>query len=88
MDCYRLPVPTPKPFTGNPIGSFKTLVENKAITAEEKMYHLEQYLQREAKEAVAGCFYGTEDLDYQRAWQTLEKRFGHPFHIQEAFREN
>ena len=93
MDRNRLPVPTPKPFTGNPIEytsfkrSFKTLVENKAITAEERIYYLEQYLQGEAKEAVAGCFYGTEDLDYQRAWQTLEKRFGHPFRIQEAFRE-
>ena len=43
MDRNRLPVPTPKPFTGNPIEytsfkrSFKTLVENKAITAEERI---------------------------------------------------
>ena len=36
---------------------------------------------------MVGCFYGTEDSDYQRAWQTLERRFGHPFRIQEAFRE-
>ena len=92
MDRSRLPVPTPKPFTGNPTDytsfkrSFKALIEKKAITAEEKIYYL-QYLHGDAKEAVAGCFYGREDSDYQRAWQTLERRFGHPFRIQEAFQE-
>ena len=46
MDRSRLPVPTPKPFTGNPIDytnfkrSFKALIEKKAITAEEKIYYL------------------------------------------------
>ena len=67
--------------------SFKTLVENKSVSAEEKIYYLQQYLVGEAKEAVAGCFYGTEEEDYVKAWTTLERRFGHSFKIQEAFRE-
>ena len=93
MDRNRLPIPTPKPFSGDPIEysnfkrSFKTLVENKAVTAEEKIYYLEQYLCGDAKRSVAGCFYGTEETDYQQAWRILEERFGHPFKIQEAFRE-
>ena len=93
MDKNRLPVPTPKVFSGNPMEfvgfkrSFKTLIENKGISAEEKIYYLQQYVAGDAKDAIAGCFYGTNEGDYQHAWETLERRFGHPFKIQEAFRE-
>ena len=93
MDRNRLPVPTPKPFSGDPMEyisfkrSFKTLIEKKAISAEEKIYYLQQYLQGDAKQAVARCFYGTQESDYHQAWQTLEKRFGHSFRIQESFRK-
>ena len=93
IDKNRLPVPTPKVFSGNPmefIGfkrSFKTLIENKGVSAEEKIYYLQQYVAGDARDAIAGCFYGTNESDYQHAWETLERRFGHPFKIQEAFRE-
>ena len=66
--------------------SFKTLIENKGTSAEEKIYYLQQYVAGDAKEAIAGCFCGTNEEDYQHAWEMLEKRFGHPFKIQEAFR--
>jgi len=66
--------------------SFKTLIENKGVSAEEKIYYLQQYVAGDAKDAIAGCFYGTES-DYQHAWETLEKRFGHSFKIQEVFRD-
>lgn len=91
MDRNRLPVPVPKVFSGNPIEfvsfkrSFKTLIENKGINAEEKIYYLQQYVSVEAREATAGSFYGTNEVDYEQAWSTLEKRFGHPFRIQDAF---
>jgi len=93
IDKNRLPVPTPKVFSGDPMEfvgfkrSFKTLIENKGISAEERIYYLQQYVSGDAKNAIAGCFYGTNESDYQHAWETLEKRFGHPFKIQEAFRE-
>jgi len=93
MDRNRLPVPTPKLFSGSPIEyvsfkrSFKTLIENKGISAEEKIYYLQQYVVGDARESIAGCLYGTNEEDYQRAWQTLEKRFGHPFKVQESFRD-
>ena len=88
-----MPVPTPKVFSGNPIEfvnfkrSFKLLIENKGISPEEKIYYLQQYVVGEAREAIAGRLYGISEADYQCAWQTLETRFGHPFKIQEAFRE-
>ncbi len=93
VDRNRLPIPTPKVYTGNPMDfvafkkSFKTLIENKGISAEEKIYYLMQYVTGDAREAISGCLYGTEEADYQHAWNTLEKRFGHPFKIQEAYRE-
>ena len=92
LDKSRLPVPTPKVFSGKPLEyvhfrrSFKTLIENKAATAEEKIYYLQQYLTGEAKDAVSGCLYGTEEEDYHRAWQILERRFGNTFSIQETYR--
>jgi hypothetical protein len=61
MDRNRFPIPTPKPFPGNPTAytsfrrSFKTLVESKGMTPDEMMYYLEQYLIGDACEAVAGC---------------------------------
>ena len=93
MDRNRLPVPTPTVFNGNPLDflsfkkSFKTLIEDKGITAEEKIYYLQQYVTGPAKNAIEGCFYGTTEADYIRAWETLESRYGHPFKIQKAFRE-
>ena len=84
MDRNRLPVPTPKPFSGDPMEyisfkrSFKTLIEKRAISAEEKIYYLQQYLQGDAKQAVAGCFYGTQESDYHQAWQTLSRETFRP----------
>jgi len=93
MNQSRLPVPVPKVFSGNPMefvafrGSFKTLIEDKGISAKEKIYYLQQYISGEAREAIEGCLYGTTEDDYTRAWQTLESRYGHQFLIQESFRE-
>ena len=93
MKQNRLPVPVPKMFSGNPIEfvafkrSFKTLIEGKGITPEEKNYYLQQYVAGDARDAIAGRFFGSSELDYQKAWETLERRFGHSFKIQEAFRE-
>ena len=93
MDRSRLPVPTPSVFSGNPMEfvsfkrSFKTLIEDKGITAEEKIYHLQQYVTGAARNAIEGCFYCTTQEDYDKAWNTLENRYGHPFKIQEAYRE-
>ena len=93
MNQSRLPVPVPKVFNGNPMefvafrGSFKTLIEDKGISAKEKIYYLQLCVTGEAKEAIDGCLYGTTEDDYARAWQTLESRYGHQFLIQESFRE-
>jgi hypothetical protein len=85
VDRNRLPIPTPKVYTGNPMDfvafkkSFKTLIENKGISAEEKIYYLMQYVTGDAREAISGCLYGSEEADYQHAWETLENTVWSPF---------
>lgn len=52
-----------------------------------RIFCLRQYVSREAKDSIAGCVYGTKESDYKRAWETLDKRYGHQFKIGEAYRE-
>ena len=88
----RLPVPTPPVFDGDPLKyvnfkkSFVALVENRGVPASDKLYYLQQYLTGEAKSAVEGCFFGSDETAYRSAWERLEKRFGHPFTIQQSLR--
>ena len=88
----RLPVPTPPIFDGNPLKfmyfkkSFVTLIENKGIAPSEKLYYLQQYLSGEAKAAVEGCFFGSDEVAYKTAWDRLEARFGNSFLIQQHLR--
>lgn len=37
------------------------------------------------KKYIASCFYGTNESDYRRAWDTLDRRHGYPFKIRERF---
>ena len=79
MDRSRLPYTTPIVFSGNPIDfvsfkkGLKTLIEEKGITAEEKIYYLQQYVTEPAKNAIEGCFYGRTEADYTRAWENTRK---------------
>ena len=88
----RLPVPTPPIFNGDPLKfisfrkSFVSLVESKGLPPADKLYYLQQYLTGEAKAAVEGCFFGSDEVAYKSAWDTLEERFGHPFTIQLSLR--
>jgi hypothetical protein len=63
-----------------------TLIEGRNIAAKEKIHYLQRYLKGEAKEAIEGLFYFDTDEAYQSAWEQLDKRYGNPFMISEAFR--
>ncbi len=89
----RLPTPVPAIFNGNPLEymdferSFKCLIESRNLPPTERLYYLKQYLTGPAKEAVEGCFYGSTEDAYDQAWTTLKSRYGHPFKVQQAFRQ-
>ena len=92
IQLNRLPVPVPRVFEGDSLEflefkrSFQLLIENKGISAGEKLYYLKQYVSGKAKNAIDGCFLSSSEEAYITAWTTLEERVGHPFRIQRAFR--
>ena len=93
LQVNRLPIPEPSVFTGDALLytnwkiSFQTLIEDKGLTSAEKLFYLRRYLGGPALRAVEGFFFSTSEEAYVGAWKLLNGRYGHPFHIQEAFRE-
>ena len=88
----RLPVPEPSIFEGDPLkynewqAAFNSLIEEKHISEQDKIYYLKKYVAGPAKEAVSGYLLLKSDNAFQKAKNVLERRFGDPFVISEAFR--
>ena len=92
MEAARLPTPHLTVFSGNPLDwptwkvSFETVIEKRTMNSNEKILYLLQYLSGAPKKIVEGYqFLKTADA-YTEAKKTLEKRFGHPSVVAEAFR--
>ncbi|KAL6455426.1 hypothetical protein MHYP_G00361280 [Metynnis hypsauchen] len=93
ISASHIPVPEPTMFNGDPLRyndwkiSFQTLIDQKNIPAEEKIYYLRKYVGGSAKKAIESYFLlGTESA-YLAAWCILEERYGSPFLIAKAFRD-
>ena len=93
MEAARLPAPNLTIFSGNPLDwptwkvSFETVIEKTTMNSNEKILYLLQYLSGAPKKIVEGYqFLKTADA-YSEAKKTLEKRFGHPSVVAEAFRK-
>lgn len=93
MEAARLPTPHLTIFSGNPLDwptwkvSFETVIEKRTMNSNEKILYLLQYLSGAPKKIVEGYqFLKTADA-YSEAKKTLEKRFGHPSVVAEAFRK-
>ncbi|XP_050404672.1 uncharacterized protein LOC126820632 [Patella vulgata] len=88
----RLPPPEPSVFSGDPLKypswkcAFETLIENRNIPVSQRMHYLWKYLGGPARDAVESYFLLNTDGAFQDAKNLLEKRFGHPFVIANAFR--
>ncbi|KAJ8014563.1 hypothetical protein DPEC_G00041540 [Dallia pectoralis] len=93
LSINRLPVPEPTTFSGNTLQfvdwkmSFMALIDRKPLLASEKMFYLKMYLAGEARKAVEGFFYRDSESAYGGAWKVLQDRYGNPFIIQKAFRD-
>ncbi|XP_073671819.1 uncharacterized protein [Paramisgurnus dabryanus] len=89
----RLPVPEPTIFCGDPLKfnhwklSFQTLIERKNIPDIEKIFFLQRYVGGTAKEALEGHFLLESEDSYSLAWNLLDERYGQPFVIAKAFRD-
>ncbi|XP_078374366.1 uncharacterized protein LOC144657884 [Oculina patagonica] len=89
----RLPAPEPTIFSGEPVqypdwkSSFHAIIHRKNLSASDKMYYLKRYLRGPAKEAISGLFLQNSSEAYERAWNILDERFGHPFVVAKAYRD-
>lgn len=92
MTLTRLPIPEPPIFMGDPLqypdwlSAFTTLIESQGIPVNERIHYLRRYLGGSAKDAVSGFFLLRSEKAFEQAKEVLEKRFGSPFTISEAFR--
>ena len=92
MEAARLPTPHLSIFSGNPLDwptwkvSFETVIEKRSMSSNEKILYLLQYLSGPPKKIVEGYQFLKTDDAYTEAKKSLEKRFGHPSVVAEAFR--
>ena len=93
MEAGRLPTPSLKVFAGNALewptwkASFESVIEKRTTNASERILYLLQYLDGEPRKIVEGYQFVQTDRAYTEAKTTLEKRFGHPSVVAEAFRK-
>ncbi|KAL1268410.1 hypothetical protein QQF64_033773 [Cirrhinus molitorella] len=88
----KLPAPEPFTFTGDPLRftewrtCFKALIETNCTTPAHRLFYLKRYISGDALSVLEGTFYRSDEDAYTQAWDALNKRYGHPFVIQRAFR--
>ncbi|XP_064644727.1 uncharacterized protein LOC135498401 [Lineus longissimus] len=93
VNLSRLPPPEPGVFSGDPLSfpswkaAYCNLIERKNISAPEKIHYLKRYLSKSVKEVVDGYLTVADEDSYNQAWMRLEKRYGDPFIIANAFRD-
>ncbi|XP_051790044.1 uncharacterized protein LOC127529669 [Erpetoichthys calabaricus] len=88
----KLLAPEPFVFTGDPLKfiewstCFKALIETNCTNPAHRLFYLKRYISGEALSEVEGMFYRSDGEAYTKAWVALNKRYGHPFVVQRAFR--
>ena len=93
FEAARMPPPNLTVFTANPLdwptwkSAFETVIEKRAINPSEKILYLLQYLAGAPKKVVEGYQFVSSPDAYQTAKGILEKRFGHPSVVADAFRK-
>ena len=93
MEAARLPTPHLTVFSGDPLGwptwkvAFETVIEKRATNTNEKMLYLLQYLSGPPKKIVEGYQFVQTGDAYEEAKKILERRFGHPAVVADAFRK-
>ncbi len=92
-DILRRPSPEPGVFSGDPLTfpewkvSFEAMIGNRAISPLERLHYLKRYLSGSARDAIESLFLIPSEQAYQEAMRTLERRFGDPHIISNAYRD-
>ncbi|XP_070406798.1 uncharacterized protein [Nothobranchius furzeri] len=89
----KLPTPEPTVFSGDPMhfiewkSTFTSLIDQRGISAADKLYYLKRYVTGSARKCIEGTFFRSDEAAYKDAWDKLNQRYGQPFIIQKSFRE-
>ncbi|XP_077978766.1 uncharacterized protein LOC144434185 [Glandiceps talaboti] len=90
-DQATLPPQTLPVFRGDPLKyrdfvmAFKSRIEAKTSSDEDRLYYLQQYTADEPGELVASCIHMDPNKGYKRARDLLEKRYGNSYVIGMAY---
>ena len=93
FEAAQMPPPNLTVLNGNPLdwptwkSAFETVIEKRAINPNEKILYLLQYLSGAPRKVVEGYQFVSSPDAYQTAKGMLEKRFGHPSVVADAFRK-
>lgn len=67
--------------------AFQILIEQRQIPVSERLHYLKRYVSGPVKDVIEGYFLLSSDTAYEEAKKTLDKRYGDPFVIANAFRD-
>lgn len=93
VNLSRLPSPEPSIFSGDPLSypgwksAFQILIEQRKIPPSERIHYLKRYVTGPVRDTIEGYFILPSDKAYEEAKKTLDKRYGDPFVISNAFRD-
>ncbi|CAG2214433.1 unnamed protein product [Mytilus edulis] len=93
VSLSRLPPPKPSVFFGDPLkypawkSSFQTLIEQRKILTFERIHYLRKFVGDSVREVIENFLILSTENAYDDAKELLEKRFGDPFIISNAFRD-
>ena len=93
FQAARMPPRNLTVFSGNPLdwptwkSAFETVIEKRAINHSEKILYLLQYLSGPPRKVLEGYQFLSSPDAFQTAKKILEKRFGHPSVVADAFRK-
>ena len=93
LQISRLPLPEPDIFSGDPLQypswkqAYDILMDHQGIPARDRFFYLKKYLRGPPLELVQGFSLIHNDTAYVRAMNELQRRYGDPFIISNAFRD-
>ena len=92
--AVTLPQPEVPKFGGDPmkyktfIMAFDVRIQSRVASNADRLYYLDQHLTSEPKDLIGGCLHIEPDEGYTEARKLLQKEYGDPYKVSNAFMQN
>ncbi|XP_067031489.1 uncharacterized protein [Acropora muricata] len=89
--AVTLPQPEVPKFSGDPtkyktfIIAFDARIRARVANNADRLYYLDQHLTGEPKDLIGGCLHLEPDVGYKEARRLLDKEYGDPYEVSNAF---